>query len=149
MKKISKKISIILISVFAVIQFIPSSRNINKELLSTDFTSIYEVPKNIKQTLQNACYDCHSNNTNYPWYNRVQPIAWFLENHIEEAKKELNFSEYGSYTTQKQNRKLEEISEAVKEKKMPLKAYQLMHSKAKLTEKERKEFTTWFTSILK
>ena len=92
--KISKIILLILLIVFVGIQFIPTKRNLSEIVPNTDFMIVNNVPNNIKATLQTSCYDCHSNNTSYPWYNTVQPVTWFLENHFEEGKAELNFSEW-------------------------------------------------------
>ncbi len=149
MKKHLKKIVIALIVVFILIQFFPTHRNENKELLPTDFSKVYDVPENIHVMLKNACYDCHSNNTKYPWYNKIQPVSWFLENHIAEAKEELNFSEFGNYSAKKQNHKLDEIIDEVKEGEMPLKGYKLMHSEAKFSDEERKQFLSYFQKIMK
>jgi len=148
MKKIIKKTAIVLFVIFLIIQFIPTKINQSTEILSTDFTKRYEVPNNIQTMLKTSCYDCHSNNTKYPWYNKIQPVAWFLENHIKEAKEELNFSEFGSYSPKKQNHKLDEIIDEVKEGKMPLKSYKIMHSDAKFSDKERKEFLEYFNKLM-
>jgi hypothetical protein len=149
MKKNLKRIAITLLIVFIVIQFMPTKRNQNTELLVSDFTKTYDVPNNIQKMLKAACYDCHSNNTKYPWYNKIQPVAWFIEHHIDEAKEELNFSEFGSYSSKKQNHKLDEIMDEVKEGKMPLKTYKVMHSEAKFSNDEKEAFINWFESKLK
>ena len=94
--KTLKIIALILLVAFVGIQFIPTERNQSDLVPRTDFLLVNNTPENIGNLLQVSCYDCHSNNTNYPWYNKVQPIAWFLENHIKEGKDELNFSEFQS-----------------------------------------------------
>ena len=93
--------------------------------------------------LSKACYDCHSNNTTYPWYASLQPVAWWLGDHIEHGKKELNFSEFGNYAPRKQYRKLEEVIEEVEADKMPLPSYTLIHRDARLKDNERQILINW------
>ena len=132
---------------FVGIQFIPTNRNLSDEMLLSDFMIVYEVPKTIETKLKISCYDCHSNNTYYPWYNKIQPVAWFLENHIDKAKEELNFNEFGNYSTRKKKSKLKSIINQIKEDEMPLTSYTLLHSDAKISEAERKEIMEWMTQL--
>ncbi len=97
MKKHIKKIGLLFIVIFVGIQFVPKNYNQSTEVPTSDFMTIYNAPKNIESLLKTSCYDCHSNNTDYPWYNKIQPVAWFMEGHINEAKEELNFSEFGNF----------------------------------------------------
>ncbi|MFK5879354.1 MAG: heme-binding domain-containing protein [Flavobacteriaceae bacterium] len=145
--KLLKKIGIILGIVFVGIQFIPTNQNLSTEVSASDFMVIYEVPKTIETKLKVSCYDCHSNNTYYPWYNKIQPIAWFLEGHIDEAKEELDFSEFGNYSTRKKKSKLKSIISQIKDDDMPLTSYTLMHAGAKISEAERKEIMEWMTQL--
>lgn len=92
-----------------------------------------QVPPAVRATLQRACYDCHSNQTKYPWYAWVQPVAWWLNRHVVEGKADLNFSEFGAYEAKRAARKLQAISDAVQDKNMPLPSYLWVHSEAKLT----------------
>ncbi len=147
MKKYLKKIGLILLLIFIAIQFIPTTRNESTETLKSDFIEVFNPPKSIAIKLKTACYDCHSNNTAYPWYNKIQPVAWFLEHHIEEAKEELNFSEFGNYSKRKQKSKLKSIKNEIKDAKMPLKSYLIMHKNATFSEIERKEFVEYFNKI--
>ena len=89
---------LILMVVFVGIQFIPTKRNQSKSVSKSDFMNIYNMPQQIESKIKVSCYDCHSNNTQYPWYNKTQPIAWILEGHINEGKEELNFSDWGNYS---------------------------------------------------
>lgn len=101
-----KKILLALGVVFIAIQFIQPDRNKNGRAVSVDFTGIYSVPGNVRSALKNACYDCHSNNTNYPWYTFIQPVGWIMDRHIKRGKEALNFSEFGNYTIHRQVSKL-------------------------------------------
>ena len=135
------------IIVLVGIQFIPTKLNESKVILKTDFVKIYSAPENVQNILKNSCLDCHSNKTNYPWYNKIQPISWFLEHHIFEGKSELNFSEFGSYSVRKQKSKLRAIINQLKDGEMPLSSYTLIHRNAKITENNKKEFLGYFTKL--
>lgn len=138
-----KKIGFITLVVFVGIQLIPTKRNQNDEVSENDLTKNFDVPENIQNSLKKSCYDCHSNNTNYPWYNKVQPISWMLENHINEGKSVLNFNEFGTYSKRKQKNKLRSIRNQIEDGEMPLYSYTLMHSNAKLSENEKTEIFNW------
>ncbi len=129
--------------VFVGIQFIPTTPNQQEDLLQSNFMNSYKVPQEIQQVLKNSCFDCHSNNTNYPWYNRIQPISWFLEQHIKKGKNDLNFDEFESYSIRKQKNKLKSIANQIEENKMPLFSYTLIHKNSKLTEVEKVKLIDW------
>ena len=145
--KFLKLTGLILLVAFLGIQFIPRKENQSDYVPKTDFMEVYVVPENIQVFLQNSCYDCHSNNTNYPWYHKVQPAGVYLDKHIEEGKEELNLSEFGNYSSRRQRSKLRSMSSQVKDGKMPLKSYTLIHQSAKLSDKEREELTAWLDSL--
>lgn len=132
---------------FVGIQFIPTTRNQSKVIPKTDFMLVNDIPNNIKKKIQTSCYDCHSNNTKYPWYNKIQPVAWFLENHIKDGKKELNFSTWGEYSNRRKKGKLKSIVSQIKDDEMPLTSYTFIHNDAKLTKKEKKEMIEWLTQL--
>jgi len=123
MMKRKTKFGLILLGLLVVIQFFPTTKNQSVKILDTDFIKIYNPPKNVSLLLKTSCYDCHSNNTIYPWYNKVQPVARFLQHHINEAKHKLNFSEFAKYTVKRKKHKLDECIDEVKEDEMPLTSY--------------------------
>lgn len=141
--RILKKILLVLLIVFIAIQFIQPARNTNGQVLPTDISKTVYVPENVQQILRTSCYDCHSNNTNYPWYNYVQPTAWILANHIKHGKKDLNFSDFGSYPTRKQQSKLKAIADQIKDGEMPLSSYTLIHQNARLSKEEKSLIIDW------
>ena len=141
--KIFKKILIVLLVVFIIIQFFRPKKNVQTTISSNDIVAHMAVPVNVQNILYKACYDCHSNNTTYPWYAEVQPAAWWLDDHIKEGKKELNFNEFASFRLRRQFHKLEEITEVVKSKEMPLESYTVIHSDADLTQEERETLISW------
>ena len=139
MKKIGSTVLIVLIG----IQFIQPARNENGQALPTDISKTVFIPGNVKSLLQTACNDCHSNNTNYPWYTYVQPMGWIMNNHIQDGKKELNFSEFGSYSGRRQQSKLKSIASQVKDDEMPMASYLLMHKNARLTKEQKTLIIDW------
>ncbi len=138
-----KKIILVLVIVFVAIQFIQPVHNRSGQVLPTNFIKVYAIPTNLQIILQNACYDCHSNNTNYPWYSNIQPIAWMMTRHIDNGKEKLNFSEFGSNSIRKQISKMKEITNQFKDVEMPLSSYKMMHSKANLTKEEKALIMDW------
>ena len=145
--KFLRKAFLVLIVAFVGIQFIPTKRNQSNEILSSDISSTYEIPKNIQLILKVSCYDCHSNHTNYPWYNKIQPVSWLLERHIEKGKKELNFSEFGTYSRRRQKSKLKSIANQIEENKMPLGSYTFMHKDAIITKDEKLLLINWINNL--
>jgi hypothetical protein len=141
-----KKTWIILGSVFfifIVIQFFQPEKNDKLVNPQNDIVFVMEVPATVKKKLANACYDCHSNRTAYPVYNRVAPVSWFLANHIREGKEHLNFSEWANYNKKEQIKLLTAICEEITEGEMPLKSYVFMHSRAVFNEKEIEDICRW------
>ena len=125
-------------------QLYQPARNIALEQdLTANFTKVYNVPKNVEAILRTSCYDCHSNNTNYPWYSNIQPVEIFMQNHIKEGKEELNFNEYGNYSQRKQNSKLKAINKQIKLNEMPLASYTLIHKNAILSNIQKQEIMNW------
>lgn len=145
--KVFKTVLIVLLIVLIVIQFFHSAKNISAAQVPNDIAVVYTEPDNVRTILNKACNDCHSNNTRYPWYNNIQPVAWWLNNHVQEGKRGLNFNEFGTYSLRRQYHKLEEVTEQVKEGEMPLSSYTLIHTNAKLTDQEKATLTDWANSI--
>lgn len=129
-------------------QLYQPARNENFEQVNTsEFTKVYKVPKNVETILRTSCYDCHSNNTNYPLYSYVQPARFFMESHIKKGKENLNFNEWGNYTNRKQNNKLDIIVKQIKSNEMPLSSYTLIHKNAILTPTQKEEVINWINTI--
>ncbi len=138
-----KKIGVGLLILVIAIQFIQPARNKSEQSLPTDFAKIFVVPGNVESVLQNACYDCHSNNTSYPWYSGIQPMAWMMARHIKNGKAELNFSDFGSYKSRRQVSKLKGIANQIKDDEMPITAYKMMHKNARLSKEQKDLVTGW------
>lgn len=148
MKRIIKKILFIGLIIFLLIQLYQPARNISFEQdITGNFTKVYNVPKNVEIILRTSCYDCHSNNTYYPWYSYIQPVRFFMESHIKEGKENLNFNEWGNYSDRKQNNKLDRIAKQIESNEMPLSSYTLIHKNAILTASQKKEVLDWINKI--
>ena len=142
-----KKLLIIIGSLFLIIQLFPISKNQSKEY-SQDISTIEKITPDVKNVLQSSCYDCHSNNSNYPIYASIQPLAWWLQHHIDEGKEELNFSEFAGYSPRRRFHKLEEIKEQILENEMPLYSYTIVHTQAKLSEQQKSILINWVNSAM-
>ncbi len=129
--------------VIIAIQFIQPARNRSGQALPTDISKAYVVPENVQSVLKNACYNCHSNNTNYPWYSNIQPGGWWLASHIRRGKAELNFSEFGDYSSRKQRSKFNSIAKTIEDGTMPFPSYKLIHKNARLTKNEKAIVINW------
>lgn len=140
---ILKKILAIVVIAFIAIQFFQPARNTNGQVLPTDISNVISMPENVESLLQAACYDCHSNQTKYPWYTYVQPLGWILAGHIKDGKKDLNFSEFGAYSNRKQQSKLKSIISQIKDDEMPLYSYTIMHKDARLSKEEKELIIDW------
>jgi len=145
-----KKAGLVFLMIFGLIQFIPRPvRNISSATTNKGIEQLYLMPDSIMHILKVVCYDCHSNNTNYPWYSNIQPVAWFLNRHIVEGKAELNFDEFGNYSKRRQHSKFKSITSQVKDGKMPLNSYKILHREARLSDNERHLIISWFENMLK
>ena len=143
----TKKIITGVLLVLFVMQLLQPEKNKSEGIDESDISNTYEMPESVHQVLVQKCYDCHSNNTRYPWYVHVQPVGWWLASHIKEGKEHLNFSAFKSYDQKKASHKLEELSEAVTEGWMPLESYLWLHREAKVTPEETKLINNWISSV--
>ncbi len=139
-----KQIFIGLLALLTIIQFIKIEKNESNDLSYT-ISKSYTISNELNQLLKVSCYDCHSNNTNYPWYSKIQPVAWWIDHHVQDGKKHLNFSEFTKNRVAIQNHKFEEIIEMVEDKEMPLPSYTFLglHPEANLTNKQRELVINW------
>lgn len=142
-----KKILIGLLVILVLIQFIRPAKNEGSGIAVNDISTVYtDMPIEVQTLLQKKCYDCHSHSTKYPWYANIQPVAWWLADHVEEGKEHLNFSEFKTYNPKKAAHKLEEVVEEVSEGEMPLKSYTFIHRDAVVTAEELALLRNWIAS---
>jgi len=148
-KRVIKNILLFLLIAFMVLQFFQPDKNNNTVVVANDITSVVPMSDSVSKILHIACYDCHSNNTDYPWYSNIQPVGWWLASHIKEGKEELNFNEFTTYPTKKQLKKLDKIKKSQKDDWMPLGSYTLIHRDAKLNDAQKQLIMDWADSSVK
>jgi hypothetical protein len=139
-----KKILLALAAILIIIQFFRPDRNESNDNTNAVATK-YAIPQDVNVVLQGACNDCHTNKTKYPWYSNVQPLAWWMADHVNDGKRHLNLSAFTNRKIAYQNHKFEEIIEQVKEKEMPLPSYTWLglHPDADITDAQRALITSW------
>lgn len=138
----------VLLAALIAIQFIHPKRNKSEGPQPNYIGKVYAIPDDVQSIMAKACNDCHSNNTRYPWYSKIQPVHWWLNKHVLEGKKKINYDEYTNRPLRYQYHKLEETIEMVKEGEMPLNSYTWTHKDAKLTEEEKAKITGWAQSVM-
>jgi len=148
MKKILKITGWLLLIALIIIQFFRPSKNEDTSPAANHISLVYQIPAQVKSIMEKACYDCHSNHTRYPWYFNVQPVGMWMNNHIVEGKRELNFSEYANKSLRYQYHKLEETIEQVKEGEMPINSYTWTHREARLSGEEKTALMDWARSVM-
>lgn len=147
-RSITKLLLLILFLAFVLIQFVPVDRSVDESDPNKDFLAMHaNIPQDVALTMKEACYDCHSNKTKYPWYSYIAPVSWWLQNHIDEGREHLNLSLWGGYPASDREELYEEMAEEVDGGAMPLKSYTWIHSKAKLTTEQRKRFVSFMQSM--
>lgn len=144
-----RKILFVLIAILLGIQFFRPEKNISSGASADAIQTVFTVPDDVQTVLNKACRDCHSNQSTYPWYFSIQPVAWWIDHHIDEGKSELNFDAFATYSPKKQHHKMEEIVEQVKSEEMPLQSYTWTHRDARLTMEERVVLTNWASLLQK
>jgi hypothetical protein len=148
MKKWVKLSLWVVFIVLVGIQFIPVQPNETEPVTTADFIEYYQPPIAIGNIIRSSCYDCHSNQTKYPWYSNIQPIGWLLQNHISEGKSELNLSEFGNQSNRMKQMKLKSIISQINDGEMPLQSYLLLHSEAKLDSLKKASLVKYFDSLV-
>ena len=138
-----RNILIGLVVIFIIMQFFPIDKTNPPVDQAKDFLTMENAPTEVAQLFKTACYDCHSDETKYPWYTSVAPISWFIKGHIDEGHKHLNFSTWGDYDAKKKAHKMEEIIEVVDGKEMPMLTYWMIHWDAKISVEQRTQITDW------
>jgi hypothetical protein len=143
MKKFLKIFIVILLVAFVALQFVPNKMPENSATGKDDLISSGMLPENISAILRTSCYDCHSNQTTYPWYSKVAPASWLLAKDIRDGREDLNFSDWGSLGKRRQIGNLRKIKEEVSSGAMPLRNYLIIHRRAKLSAEQKSALVKW------
>ena len=138
-----RKILLVFVFILVVIQFIRPKQNNKDDYDLAYFIEETSLNKHLLVIMKNSCFDCHSNKTNYPWYSHISPVSMWIQNHIDEGKKHLNFSKWDKYSLKKKEHKLEELIEEIQEGEMPLKSYKLIHASSRLDYKQKDSLLNW------
>jgi len=143
MIRVLKIITIIVVVLFLGIQVVrPARTNPAVDESQTIFARTQMTPS-VAAILNRSCNDCHSNKTVWPWYTQLAPVSWWLSNHVNEGRHNLNYSEWGHLNADRQERKLRQICDQVQDGNMPLSSYLPMHPKARLSEEDKKTLCDW------
>ena len=137
-------LAVLVVAIVLVIQVIPVERNVSTVPPGQSFEKTEKVPANVAAILKVSCYDCHSNNSRYPWYSELQPGAWFMAQHIKKGRDELNFDEFNNYSKRRKKAKIKSIISQIEKDEMPLRSYRMMHGNARLSADEKKELLDFF-----
>lgn len=149
MKKLNRKQKLMVLAgvFFLLAQAFQPEKNKDSGYSNSNLSNVLPVPDTVQALLKQACFDCHSNHTRYPWYN-LAPVSWWIAFHVTEGKRELNFSRFGKYTRHRQAESMEAILETVKHKSMPLPSYLWMHKEARLTDSQRRLISGWASQMM-
>jgi len=148
MKKVFKTIGWLLLIALIAIQFFHPKKNIQEGDQVYAIAKLHAVPEDVKVILKKACDDCHTNNTVYPWYSKIQPVDWWLNNHIVDGKRHLNLDSLAAKPTWLRFHKMEEIVKELEDGKMPLNSYTWIHKDAILTQYEKTKVTGWAEAVM-
>lgn len=146
MKKL-KKVILIILAILAISQFFGPEQNLGDV---QSFTAFYDDTKpsdQVKEILETACFDCHSNVSEYPWYSNITPINYWMDHHIEEGSMHFNISEWEQYSLKKRDHKMEEVMETVESKEMPLNSYTWTHKEAILSNDQINLMSDWVKDV--
>jgi len=142
-----KKVIIIIVVIFAAIQFFTIDKENPSADMKKDFLTVMNPSSEIETIIKSSCYDCHSYHTKYPWYSNVAPVSWLLKQHVNEGRDHLNFSIWDGYNKSKKENKLDECIEMIQSDEMPMKGYVILHDEADLTDVQKQDLIDWFQSI--
>jgi len=130
-------VSIGLVVLFLALQLVPSGRT------NPPATKTIEAPADVLAILRRSCFDCHSNETNWPWYAYVAPVSWLVVHDTDEGRDELNFSHWGDMTQTRRDSKAVSVVEVIEDGEMPLEAYLWMHRDAVVSPAELEVLRVW------
>jgi acyl-CoA reductase-like NAD-dependent aldehyde dehydrogenase len=140
-----RRVALVLMLVGAAAQLVRPARTNPSVNPAHTVEAAGRVPPQIASVLRRSCFDCHSNETRWPWYSEVVPMSWGVANHVREGRAAMNFSEWGTYPARKRFALLEKLCDEVREGQMPLASYLWLHRDARLSEAEWKAVCDWST----
>ena len=141
-----KRVILILIAIAVLIQLYRPAKINPPEDAGKTLHATAQLPSDVAQTLDRSCRDCHTNRTAWPKYSYVAPVSWVIVDDVNEGRRHVNFSEWGSYSPERQQRKLDDICDEVKDGGMPLRQYTWMHAGTALNQQQRDAVCAWTKS---
>lgn len=145
--KLIRRVGLFLLAALVVVQFIQPEQSKPESNPEMDFLTVAGLDGEAAGLVKQACYDCHSNHTRFPWYASVAPISYVIDHHIEEGREHLNFSVWGEYSADKADHKLEECVEEIEEGEMPMSGYVALHSEANLSDEQLQLLIETFSGL--
>lgn len=142
-KKVARRALVGLVVVLGVLQFANPPRSNPPVVSGHDLLATNPPPERIVAQLRAACYDCHSNETEWPWYSRVAPISWWIAHHVEDGRKHLNFSEWPHDRLRRARSLWQNIRDEVEAGDMPLPSFTWAHPEARLSAADRQALAEW------
>lgn len=136
------------VGLLVIIQFIRPDRNYTGQVSDQSMMQLYHTPDTIHHIMQQSCVNCHSNNTEYPWYANVQPLGWWLNYHIRKGKGDLNLDEFAGYSNRRKISKLRSMKNQVKDGVMPLRSYTWIHKEARLSDMQKAKLVSWLDKTI-
>ena len=140
---LKKKILVGLVLLFVIAQFFSPKKNQSDLVSKEAFFVQSNAPKEVQKILNQACFDCHSDQTSYPWYNSITPINYWLNSHVNGGKKHFDISKWSTYSIKRKAHKLEELVEQVEQGEMPLASYKWTHKGANLSSDQIEALVDW------
>ncbi len=145
--KIVKKILLLLLVAFVIAQFFGPEKNEGSLESVTAFLEETKPPEHVKTILEQACFDCHSDATRYPWYSNITPVNYWMADHVKHGTKHFNVSKWEGSSVKRKDHKMEELIEMVEAKEMPLPSYTWSHGEAKLSEQQIEAVLKWANQV--
>lgn len=139
----TKRLLFFLFALLLVLQAFPIDRDLPKANLAQSLNQVLRPPNDVTALLKNACYDCHSNQTRYPWYTRIQPVGWWIQYHVNAGREGLDFSTFGQWNAAIQADILRHCAKMLKKGEMPLQSYLNMHPEARLDIGQQTRLLEW------
>ena len=143
MNRGTKLALLLLIVVLIVLQFFQPEKNSGSITQESDLIVVASVPDSLAEILITSCYDCHSNHTEYPWYNRISPVSWYLYKHVRDGKEDLNLSEFGNLSKAEKIGALSDLYDALEAGTMPLQSYMFIHRDVRVSQEEVDALLDW------
>ena len=145
--KYLKITAIAILVILVIMQFFRIDKTNPETSPENDFLTSVNAPQDIHNMIKTSCYDCHSNETVYPWYSNFAPVSWMLKSHINDARDNINFSEWSDFTNKNKIGIYEDCIDMINDHDMPLASYKLMHKEARLSDNQRNELINWFKKL--